>query len=46
MQLYTRLYGEPIVQQIEVEVQQTGDEEDPNKLYREDGLGGWEEVEL
>ena len=46
MQLYTRLYGEPIVQQTELEVQQTGDEEDPNRLYREDGLGGWEEVEL
>ena len=26
MQLYPRLYGEPIVQQTELEVQQTGDE--------------------
>lgn len=52
MRLYTQLYGEPIVREPE----QTGDdeieeglpkdvEEDPGRLYRGDGEGGWEGVE-
>ncbi|PYI07257.1 hypothetical protein BO78DRAFT_396556 [Aspergillus sclerotiicarbonarius CBS 121057] len=48
-QLYTRLYGEPVVlaQDSELDVVEEGEEEiDPDKLYRFDGEGGWEEVEV
>ncbi|KAE8147543.1 Rogdi leucine zipper containing protein-domain-containing protein [Aspergillus avenaceus] len=48
LELYTQLYGEPIVrsQEVEVEAEPEEDERDPDRLYREDGQGGWQEVEL
>ena len=44
LQIYARLYGEPIIRQ-EVESVVEEEDEDPS-LLREDGQGGWEEVEL
>ncbi|KAL5043528.1 hypothetical protein BDW71DRAFT_199728 [Aspergillus fruticulosus] len=41
--LYSRLYGEPIIrpeQESEVE----GKQEEADRLFRDDGIGGWEEV--
>ncbi|KAJ5773618.1 hypothetical protein N7457_008514 [Penicillium paradoxum] len=44
LQIYARLYGEPIFrQQIETIVEE---EEEDLSLLREDGQGGWEKVEL
>lgn len=44
LQIYARLYGEPILrQQVETIVEE---EEEDLSLLREDGQGGWEEVEL
>ncbi|KAJ5468021.1 hypothetical protein N7475_005773 [Penicillium sp. IBT 31633x] len=44
LQIYARLYGEPIiVQQVETIVEE---EEEDMSLLREDGEGGWEEVDL
>ncbi|KAI3056051.1 hypothetical protein CBS147352_2646 [Aspergillus niger] len=47
-QLYTRLYGDPVylAQESELDLVEEGEEIDPDRLYREDGEGGWEEVEL
>ncbi|GLB14103.1 37S ribosomal protein S22 [Aspergillus tubingensis] len=45
-QLYTRLYGEPIYLSQESELDLVEEEIDPDKLYREDGEGGWEEVAI
>ncbi|OJI82112.1 hypothetical protein ASPTUDRAFT_175734 [Aspergillus tubingensis CBS 134.48] len=45
-QLYTRLYGEPIYLSQESELDLVEEEIDPDKLYREDGEGGWEEVAM
>ncbi|GKZ25992.1 37S ribosomal protein S22 [Aspergillus brasiliensis] len=47
-QLYTRLYGEPVYlsQESELDLVEEGEEIDPDRLYREDGEGGWEEVEM
>ncbi|OOF95950.1 hypothetical protein ASPCADRAFT_207276 [Aspergillus carbonarius ITEM 5010] len=47
-QLYTRLYGEPVIlaSESEVDVLEEEEEFDPDKLYRFDGEAGWEEVEL
>ncbi|KAL1967607.1 hypothetical protein VTN77DRAFT_3122 [Rasamsonia byssochlamydoides] len=42
-QLYERLYGKPIITQ-NTEGQEA-DEKEPNKLLRDDGKGGYEEVE-
>ncbi|CAI7579826.1 unnamed protein product [Penicillium glandicola] len=44
LQIYARLYGEPIIRQ-EVELIVEEEEEDLS-LLREDGQGGWEEVDL
>ncbi|CAG8887846.1 unnamed protein product [Penicillium egyptiacum] len=44
LQIYARLYGEPIIRQ-EVESMVEEEEEDPS-LLRGDGQGGWEEVDL
>ncbi|KAJ5861489.1 Ribosomal protein Rsm22 bacterial-type [Penicillium soppii] len=44
LQIYARLYGEPIFQQ-EPELMVEEEDEDTS-LLREDGQGGWEEVEL
>ncbi|KAJ5434486.1 Ribosomal protein Rsm22 bacterial-type [Penicillium cf. griseofulvum] len=44
LQIYARLYGEPIIRQ-EVELMVEEEEEDLS-LLREDGQGGWEEVDL
>ncbi|KAJ5163692.1 Ribosomal protein Rsm22 bacterial-type [Penicillium coprophilum] len=44
LQIYARLYGEPIIRQ-EVESMVEEEEEDMS-LLREDGKGGWEEVDL
>lgn len=44
MQLYTSLYGEPIVQQPFEEPLTAEDEKDSDRLYREDDRGNWEEV--
>lgn len=47
MQLYTRLYGEPIVREDGYEAEEEADDEaDADQLLREDGQGGWEEVEF
>lgn len=45
LSLYTQLYGEPVVRAKELEGDEIVDEE-PDRLYREDGEGGWEEVEV
>ena len=46
LQLYTRLYGEPITEEEEaLELEEEDDGQEPDRLYREDGEGGWEEVE-
>ncbi|BCR85408.1 tRNA methyltransferase RSM22 [Aspergillus chevalieri] len=45
LRLYIQLYGEPIGRAKELEVEEKVDEE-PDRLYREDGEGGWEEVEV
>ncbi|EAW11554.1 tRNA methyltransferase RSM22 [Aspergillus clavatus NRRL 1] len=49
-QLYTRLYGEPIYKTEELELQPelelSEDDKDTDRLFREDGEGGWEEVEF
>ncbi|KAJ5095622.1 hypothetical protein NUU61_004978 [Penicillium alfredii] len=47
IQLYTRLYGEPIIQEEEFEPTELEEEEEDfsDQLLREDGDGGWEEVE-
>ncbi|PTU25165.1 hypothetical protein P175DRAFT_0513956 [Aspergillus ochraceoroseus IBT 24754] len=45
--LYTRLYGEPIVNQGDanhIEAQERQQDQDPDQLLREDGRGGWEVV--
>ncbi|KAJ5551121.1 hypothetical protein N7461_005819 [Penicillium sp. DV-2018c] len=41
LQIYARLYGEPIIRQ---EVEMVEEEEEDLSLLREDGQGGWEEV--
>ncbi|PKY06585.1 hypothetical protein P168DRAFT_339830 [Aspergillus campestris IBT 28561] len=46
IQLYTRLYGEPIIREQETELELLEVEESPDKLFREDGQGGWEEIEM
>ncbi|KAI9929246.1 hypothetical protein AWENTII_001049 [Aspergillus wentii] len=47
LKLYSRLYGEPIIRDLDLEVEhEQDDEKDPNRLFREDGEGGWEEVEV
>ncbi|OQE95414.1 hypothetical protein PENNAL_c0002G03297 [Penicillium nalgiovense] len=45
LQIYARLYGEPIIRQEVVESMVEEEEEDLS-LLREDGQGGWEEVDL
>ncbi|RAL10329.1 tRNA methyltransferase RSM22 [Aspergillus homomorphus CBS 101889] len=52
IQLYTRLYGEPVYRDMAT-IQPDADlaaaeeaEEGVDQLYREDGQGGWEKVEL
>ncbi|KAH8423332.1 tRNA methyltransferase RSM22 [Aspergillus melleus] len=46
IELYTQLYGEPIFVQEHTEELEVQDEEDLNTLYREDGEGGWQEVDV
>ncbi|KAJ5103757.1 hypothetical protein N7532_004286 [Penicillium argentinense] len=46
LQLYTSLYGEPTIQEIPDEMVAGEDERDPDRLFREDGQGGWEEIEF
>jgi ribosomal protein RSM22 (predicted rRNA methylase) len=46
LQLYAQLYGEPIIREEELEVELEEDERDPDTLLREDGQGGWEEVDF
>ncbi|KAL4980424.1 mitochondrial small ribosomal subunit Rsm22-domain-containing protein [Aspergillus desertorum] len=41
--LYSRLYGEPIIRR-EQENEVEGKQEETDRLFRDDGLGGWEEV--
>lgn len=43
LQLYTRLYGEPVTEKEEPEGEK--DEREPDRLFREDAEGGLEEVE-
>lgn len=45
IQHYTRLYGEPIIEKEEPEVEDS-DGKEPDQLFREDGMGGLEEVEF
>lgn len=45
LELYTRLYGEPIAEEEVVEVEEEDDGRDPDRLYRQDEEGRWEEVE-
>ena len=45
IQLYSRLYGEPIIQEEEEnETEKAYEELESDQLFREDGQGGWEEV--
>ncbi|OJJ51381.1 hypothetical protein ASPZODRAFT_127453 [Penicilliopsis zonata CBS 506.65] len=46
LQLYTRLYGEPIFREQDLELEEESEEGDLDQLLREDGEGGWEEVEF
>lgn len=46
MQLYVRLYGEPIIREEGLESEEADTETDPDQLFREDGNGGWEEIEF
>ncbi|EAL87326.1 hypothetical protein KXW98_002197 [Aspergillus fumigatus] len=50
LRLYTRLYGEPIIKveepQSELEAESSEEDRDPNRLFQEDGQGGWKEVEF
>ncbi|PWY91012.1 hypothetical protein BO70DRAFT_358447 [Aspergillus heteromorphus CBS 117.55] len=45
-QLYVRLYGEPLVLAKDAELELAEDEGLEDRLYQEDGQGGWEEIEL
>ncbi|PYH40553.1 tRNA methyltransferase RSM22 [Aspergillus saccharolyticus JOP 1030-1] len=50
-ELYVRLYGEPIYRDVDsirpdIELEAVEEEEEGDQLYREDGEGGWEEVEM
>lgn len=45
LQLYTRLYGEPIVKEEAEEVEDDDVGREPDRLYRQDGQGEWEEIE-
>lgn len=45
LQLYTSLYGEPSIRELTDE-DIPEDEKDPGRLFREDGQGGWEEIEF
>ncbi|CAI7584978.1 unnamed protein product [Penicillium pancosmium] len=45
LQLYTSLYGEPNITELADE-DIPEDEKDPDRLFREDGQGGWEEIEF
>ncbi|KAJ5735143.1 uncharacterized protein N7483_000268 [Penicillium malachiteum] len=46
IRLYTSLYGEPIIQEtFDVEEAVEEDENETDRLFREDGEGNWEEVE-
>ncbi|KAJ5174788.1 uncharacterized protein N7482_000665 [Penicillium canariense] len=44
-QLFTRLYGEPIVQEMVEEASAEEDKKESDRLFREDGKGRWEEIE-
>ncbi|KAA8647228.1 hypothetical protein EYZ11_008664 [Aspergillus tanneri] len=44
--LYTQLYGEPIIQQEHTALEIEGNEKDSDRLFREDGNGGWEEIDF
>ncbi|KAL5360935.1 Rogdi leucine zipper containing protein-domain-containing protein [Aspergillus floccosus] len=44
-ELYTQLYGEPIIRHEELEGALNIQETESDTLLREDGKGGWEEVE-
>ncbi|KAJ5749806.1 hypothetical protein N7533_006834 [Penicillium manginii] len=45
LRLYISLYGEPNIQRLADEGIPE-DEKDPDQLFREDGQGGWEEIEF
>ncbi|KAJ5989342.1 hypothetical protein N7481_004552 [Penicillium waksmanii] len=45
LQLYTSLYGEPNIRELADE-DIPEDENDSDRLFREDGQGGWEEIEF
>ncbi|KAJ5239608.1 Ribosomal protein Rsm22 bacterial-type [Penicillium chermesinum] len=45
LRLYTSLYGEPVILDDIEEPMLAEDEGDADQLFREDGQGGWEEVE-
>lgn len=44
LQLYASLYGEPNIELVDEGIPE--DEKDPDRLFREDGQGGWEELEF
>ncbi|KAE8356560.1 Rogdi leucine zipper containing protein-domain-containing protein [Aspergillus coremiiformis] len=46
LQLYTQLYGEPIIREEKLELEELEDEKEPDTLYRKDSQGEWEEVDL
>ncbi|KAE8373542.1 mitochondrial small ribosomal subunit Rsm22-domain-containing protein [Aspergillus bertholletiae] len=46
LRLYTQLYGEPIIRQEELGLELEENETSLDVLYREDGQGGWEPVDL
>ncbi|KAJ5390095.1 uncharacterized protein N7496_001163 [Penicillium cataractarum] len=45
LQLFTRLYGEPIIQELVDELPAEEDGKEPDRLFREDKQGRWEEIE-
>ncbi|KAJ5693058.1 hypothetical protein N7462_002481 [Penicillium macrosclerotiorum] len=45
LQIFTRLYGEPVIQEPVSESIGEEAEKDSDRLFRENGQGGWDEIE-
>ena len=45
LQLFTRLYGQPLVQEVTEELPAEESDREPDRLFREDRQGRWEEIE-
>ncbi|KAF7718459.1 Uncharacterized protein PECH_005945 [Penicillium ucsense] len=45
MQLFIRLYGQPVIQELNEETAEVEGDREPDRLFREDRQGRWEEIE-